>query len=351
MGWLRRMDPFTHAALGVAAAVAVAGRETNLRHAALAGLAAGLLPDIDIFLREPGDPLAIFRWHRHFTHSFAFTPVLALAGAALAWLPLFRRGPRYRDLIVPAWAAALAHLLNDAGTSYGTMLLWPFSRERVAWDILPIVDPVFLTGPLLLLALVAIRRRSRAWAFAALAWMTAYAGFGYAWRGRAEKALMEFAAARGDAVARFTVKPAPLSPILWRGVYESGGRVQAVAIRPGLVRVKLWPGDSATLLREGDPANPAPGTRAGGIVEELRAFSGGWLTATPLAGGRTLIGDARFSLLPHGVEPLWGVTLRPGHDDELPLAYMCPRDAGTPYGTFFGMILDNADAPAWAIVR
>eukprot|EP00494_Astrolonche_serrata_P005892 UN05909 len=33
--------------------------------------------------------------------------------------------------------------LLDACTSYGTHLLWPFSDERVAWNIIAIVDPVF----------------------------------------------------------------------------------------------------------------------------------------------------------------------------------------------------------------
>lgn len=345
------MDPFTHAALGVAAAIAVAGKNVNPRHAALAGLAAGLLPDADIFFRQEDDPLALFRWHRHFTHSLAFTPVVAVLGAAMARLALFRRGTRFRDLLIPAWAAGVVHVLNDAGTSYGTMLYLPFTRDRVAWDNLPIVDPVMLTIPLLILAILAVKRRSRTCALIALAWMVGYGALGAFQRERALDALHAFAKERGDKVERATVKPSPLSLILWRGVYEHDGVIRAVAIRPGVQSTKLWPGESTPALAAEDSRRPAPDSPAGRIVAELEHFTGGWMTATTLDSGEVLIGDARYSMLPQGVTPMWGVVLKPGDNDTIPRAHIERRDGDTPYRTFFGMILDNDNAPAWGIIR
>ena len=339
------MDPFTHAALATAAGLAVARKGANLRHAAVAGLAAGMLPDLDIFIREAGDPLAIFRWHRHFTHSFAFLPIVTATAAALAWLVLIRRKPRYRDLLVPAAAGALSHLLIDAGTNYGTLLFWPFTRVRTSWDFLPIIDPVFVTLPLLALAAHAATRRSRPAAVAALAWMTLYSGFGMLQHARAQAALRAHAEAQGRSPVRTLTLPAPLSLMLWRGLYESEGRIHAVAIRPGFSGVKLWPGDSLPLLRESDPACPRPGTPAGDTVDELRNFSSGWLSMSQLPDGRLVAGDARFSMLPTGIAPMWGVSFRPGRDDEMPVALMRRRDGDAPYKTFFGMLFDNADAP------
>lgn len=339
------MDPVTHAVLGMVAGLATARKGVNARHAALAGFAAGLLPDIDIFIRERGDPLAIFRWHRHFTHSFAFSPVLAATAAGLAWLVLIRRRPRFSDLLVPALAGVVSHLLLDAGTTYGTLLGWPFSRARVSWDFLPIIDPVFVTLPLLVLAVVAVARRSRGVAIAGLAWMALYSGFALDRHARALDALRAHAEAQGRRPARWMAAAAPLSPMLWRGLYESEGRIYAVAVRPGFGGTKLWPGESVAVFPEDDPAMPMSGSVAAGMVAELRRFSSGWLSASRLPDGRIVVGDARFSILPQGAEPLWGIVLRPGRDTEPPSAFMGRRGADAPYRTFFGMLFDNADAP------
>ena len=44
------------------------------------------------------------------------------------------------------------HGLLDACTSYGTVLFWPFSNERLTWNNISIVDPL-LTIPALILLL------------------------------------------------------------------------------------------------------------------------------------------------------------------------------------------------------
>lgn len=339
------MDPLTHASLGTAAAMAVAGRTANIRHAAVAGFAAGLLPDIDIFFRAADDPLGHFRWHRHFTHSFAFSPIIAATGAALAWLILIRRKPRYRDLLVPALAGGISHILNDAGTSYGTLLFWPFVAVRDAWDILPIVDPVFLTLPLLTLAVAAVVRRSRVTAHAALAWMAAYAALGLVQHTRAEHAVREHAREQGHTVERVKVNPAPLSLLLWRGTYAESGNIRAVAVRPGFTGTKLWPGDTVREAVPGRDGIPLPGTPAGDAVLALQNFTRNWLGASPRPDGHLLIGDARFATLPQSATPLWGVTINPADPSEPPRLAMNRRGDDAPYRTFFGMILDNENAP------
>ncbi len=55
------MDNVTHAALGIAAGIAVRRSGTSLPAAALAGLLAAEGPDLDVFIRSAGDPLVSFR--------------------------------------------------------------------------------------------------------------------------------------------------------------------------------------------------------------------------------------------------------------------------------------------------
>ena len=59
------MDTITHGALGIAVALLVAP-EGLRKKAALAGLIAAELPDTDVFLFSPGDPLFTLQIHRHF---------------------------------------------------------------------------------------------------------------------------------------------------------------------------------------------------------------------------------------------------------------------------------------------
>lgn len=343
------MDPLTHAALGIVAASVCASRKTPLRHAALAGLAAAWLPDLDILLRAPGDPLAAFRWHRHFTHSVAFSPVIALVAATLA-RALLRRKTDWRALLFPAWAGAMSHLLNDAGTSYGTLLAWPFSAVRTSWDILPIVDPLALTLPLAVLAGIALTRRSRTAAWIGLGWMAVYATLGATQHARARLALdahLREAGVRADSVY---VTPAPLSLVLWRGVVEADGQLRAFAIRPGLGAVKLWRGDSAPAAKPGRDGVPPPGTPAGDAARDLFAFAQGRMSRVALPDGTIRLGDARFSRLPHTILPMWGVDLDPAAPEKPATAAIRTGVSAGEFRTFLGLLFDDGDAPPGAVI-
>ena len=115
------MDIITQGVIGAAAAQCGA-RPDRLRVAALAGAIGGLLPDTDIFIRWPSDPLLFIEYHRHFTHSLLFIPFGALIAAALSWL-LTRRKEAIRTLYWPCLLGIATHGLLDSCTSYGTHLL------------------------------------------------------------------------------------------------------------------------------------------------------------------------------------------------------------------------------------
>ena len=106
------------------------------------------------------DPLAIVRYHRGITHSFLALPFFA---AILAWLTragfalLKKKFKSLRDIESPSWpilfviyAIAIAsHIILDAMTSFGTRIWDPLSQERVAWDLLFIIDFSFTAIALL----------------------------------------------------------------------------------------------------------------------------------------------------------------------------------------------------------
>lgn len=180
------MDPITHGIAGAligkaffakppssATGSSVPGTRSvsTARVAIFAATLGAVFPDVDVFVDAfTRDPLAIARYHRGFTHSFIGLPIFAVV---LAWLThVFfssyakRRGSeQWTPPSVPAlfgiYAAGIAsHILLDGCTSFGTRTLNPFSKARVSWDFLFIVDFVF-TALLLVPQLAAWVHRRR----------------------------------------------------------------------------------------------------------------------------------------------------------------------------------------------
>lgn len=306
------MDNVTHAALGIAAGIAVRRRGGSVSAAAVAALLAAEAPDLDVFIRAADDPLVSFRWHRHFTHSFAFMPAWALLSA---WLTAFcfRRRPDvgWRELFLPALAGALTHLLCDGCTSYGTMLLWPFTEIRYAWDCLPIVD-LLATLPLLALAILAWRRASRRLATAALLWFAAYASLGLWQHARAERSLRAWLAEKNIAPSRLAVKPTISNLFVWRAIWLHDGRWQVAALRNlPFTDTRLVVGESRAAWSADSAGNPPAASVGAQVIADFSRFTGGWNTydAQP---GAILVGDIRFAMLPTSGKPLWSVRAAPG---------------------------------------
>jgi len=125
---------------------------------------AAVAPDADVFFDFfTKDPLASLTVHRGFTHSLLGVAVLAPLLALLFWR--FTRDKDYLRLLGLAVLGLLWHLVTDLCTSWGTMVYHPFSRERVVWDLLFIIDFTF-TATLLFPHLLARIYRERAGALA-----------------------------------------------------------------------------------------------------------------------------------------------------------------------------------------
>jgi len=147
------MDPFTHGLSG--AILARSFPKTPIPHRYVWLLAAvAMLPDIDYLLKFISD-ITYLRYHRGITHSFLMLPIWS-------WL-IYSILPRQRDRqpYMP-WligAALVAHIFLDLITSFGTMILAPFSDSRASLDLLFIIDPIFSALLLLPLAMMLLFRR------------------------------------------------------------------------------------------------------------------------------------------------------------------------------------------------
>jgi inner membrane protein len=298
------MDTLTHGLLGAAASQAIFGRQLP-RSAGLIGLVAGMAPDLDLLLSMTADPLASILYHRQFTHSLIFIPVGALLVSLLfIWMRSFK-GVR------PAvFGAALVgyglHGPLDACTSYGTLLLWPFSYTRIAWDVIAIVDPIF-SLTLLVGALWALAVRQPRPAQVAVSLALIYLGFGVWQWNRALGLQHQLATARGQVIERGRVLPLPGSLVSWRSAYISAGQIYVDGARvPWWTAPLVKPGGSTrliTLEMLPRPMGEREDTRR--AFEVFSWFADG-LTA-PVEGVPATIGDMRYAAEASSLMPLWGL--------------------------------------------
>ncbi|MBD5607262.1 MAG: metal-dependent hydrolase [Desulfovibrio sp.] len=211
------MDPVTHAASGAIAMLAIKNRPATLWAWPLAAIACAS-PDIDlVFIHTP---LEFLELHRGITHSFAFMPVMSLI-LALLFYPLWRKSTKKRWSFVGVWffccLMLLLHTWLDVVTTYGTMVLLPFSHYRVRWNSLFIVD-LCLTLPLLW-ALWRWRAK-RGLIVLALLWTFVYPAAGVGFNYWHTNQWREKLASENTPVAESRVLPDLFMPLFWRIIYE-----------------------------------------------------------------------------------------------------------------------------------
>ena len=279
-----------------------------MRLALATGAAAGMAPDLDVLIRSSSDSLLAIEYHRHFTHALAFVPVGALAVALILWPFIHRWRPEVKFARVYLWSllGVGSHGLLDALTSYGTRLYWPFSDERVAWNIISVIDPLF-SAPLALLLMLGAWRRNRRLVRIAALWAIFYLGFGALQHHRAENIVVHWAEQRGLPIERALAKPGFANLVLWRGLVDDGERFHALAIRilPGRPTM-VWEGSTVQHYR---PEGVPPASRLAGDLARFEHFSSGWTYRYFRydTDDAAFIGDFRYAIDPAGQRPLWGI--------------------------------------------
>jgi len=320
------MDPLTHGLLGGVTAQ-VLFRKKVTPALTVTGALAAMAPDLDFLIHSRADPMLFFEYHRNFTHSLAFIPVGGFLIGLLLWL-LWSRKPPLREMLLAATAGYATHGLLDACTSYGTMLLWPFSTRRISWDLIFILDPIY-SCILLLGFWISLKRRLGNAAILSLVLATLYLGLGAFQHHRALYWQQELATQRGQVPERYRVIPAPGPFLLWRSLYLSQGRLYVDALRTAYTGAgTYWVGGSLPEFQDQKLEAEAPeNSTLGRDLKIFRWFTEGYvalLQERPLE-----LGDLRYSALPDGLQPLWGLRVDPENPDQHPRRLRFPwRESG-----------------------
>jgi len=210
------VDTLTHALSGALLARATAPEDApprSLLRRIAAGFFACAAPDLDFVVAFVG-PVEYLQNHRGVTHSLVLLPLWALL---FSWvLAKILREPRgWRSLYGVAALGLALHIAGDVITSYGTMILAPFSDWRSQIGTTFIIDLWFSGIIVAGLLASAFLHRSRWPAVAAIAVLAGYVGFQYLQKEKAIEFGERYARDHGIGGATVSVQPRPVSPFNW----------------------------------------------------------------------------------------------------------------------------------------
>lgn len=257
------MDNLTHSLLGVTLSRAGFNRLTP--HAGWLMLLAANIPDADI-VTGLHSPICYLEYHRGWTHSAVWSPLVALGPLLLWWLLVRKRRPGPREWIgayVASLAGVISHFLMDWLNVYGIRLLLPFRTEWLRLDWVFIVDLwiwlilfVAVCGPLLARLVYseigARGGKGRGAAWAALVLVALYLGL----RSQTHDRAMETLRARiyqSETPIRVAATPNPANPFRWTGLVETATAWHVVEVNlnrdfdPDAARIFYKPERSAVM--------------------------------------------------------------------------------------------------------
>ena len=289
------MDPISQGTVGAAFAQSSANKN-NIVKISVIGFIAGLAPDLDVLIRSSTDPILFLEYHRQFSHSLFFIPFGALI-VTLFLYPLFKKSLSLKAVYLASFLGYATHGLLDACTSYGTLLFWPFSNERITWNNISIVDPLF-TIPILIFVGTAIKTRKRLFSYCAIVWVTFYLSLGFVQYDRAFEAANKLALSRGHSPERLTLKPSFGNLILWKSIYQHEEKFY--------VQSSTW--CSGEGIRIFDYQRHLPNLNKDSQqrkdIERFRWFSQDYLGFDE---EKNLVTDVRYSMIPNQIAPMWGL--------------------------------------------
>lgn len=220
------MDSLSQLSLGAAIGEALLGRTLGSR-ALLLGAVFGTLPDLDVVITPFVDVVGFLEHHRGASH--ALPVLLPLSVLLAAWFRKSARPGPEKDVSFGRWLVFLllvfvTHVGLDCFTSYGTLIYWPLSDERVSWSSIFIIDPLY-TVPLLLglLPCLWLDREFRGRRVAnslGLLLSTLYLGWSLAGKSWAEEEFRNEVRRQGIEASRLMTGATPFNTILWHAVVE-----------------------------------------------------------------------------------------------------------------------------------
>jgi inner membrane protein len=330
------MDPLTHGLVGATASQSFSDKK-KIRPAAFTGAVSAMLADLDYFIHIPSDPLFNIEIHRQFTHSLIFIPVGALIASLLLWW-FMKKHLTFKELYLYSILGYATAGLLDAFTSYGTQLLWPLLETRFAWNLISVVDPIVTVG-LIFFVGMSLYKREKKLAWFGGAWLIFFLLFGFIQHQRATSAAKQLASDRGHTVEKMVVKPTIANQRVWRANYIYDGTIYTDAIRTGLISgIDIYEGESAPRIIIENEFSEFEGTVFYSDLLRFKQLSENFLVRHPEK--PNVIGDARYSMLPTKLIPLWGVEVDTT-DTERHLPFLYFRDAGEEIRSEFTDMLLN----------
>ena len=320
------MDPLSQGLVGTSVSHLYIKNKRLVLLSIIAFLSA-MSPDLDIFFRSDEDPLIFLEYHRQFTHSLIFIPIGGLVCSIFFYFVLARRYEiDFMPVYIVSTLAYATHGLVDATTSYGTQLYWPFSNERVAFNLISVIDPLF-TFPILLLLFFSILKKNYFLSILSVIWIFSYYSLGKYQEQRVTKYMMEIVSERGHKPDSLLIKPSFANIIVWKSIYEDNDVYYVDAIKVGLEEIYLG-GTSIEKLNIDKSFPWLDKTSQQAIdIERFRWFANGYLAVSPLNSSHII--DVRYSTLPNKVLPLWSIALEKSARSNEHIKYVTSRSTSS----------------------
>ena len=217
------MDSLSQLVLGAAVAEFTLGKKIGNK-ALLIGMLAGTLPDLDVAINPLLDTVSGLDQHRGFTHSISFW-LLGSCGLAILSKKVFKLSLTIKEWFWMYFWVFSTHAILDCFTSWGTQIFWPFSKIRVAFKSIFIIDPLY-TIPLLLSVILCFfitkNKRLRQYInVIGLVLSTGYLILTLGIKFHINSVFQETFNVHTPKVSRFETKPTAFNTILWSATAET----------------------------------------------------------------------------------------------------------------------------------
>lgn len=328
------MDPISQAVVGVTAAKSQ--KKNNTLLVILIAASAGMAPDLDILINSDKNPLLSIAYHRHFTHSFFFIPFGALLVTTFYYLFLKNKFT-FKRIYLISFSAYSTHGLLDACTSYGTLLYWPFSNERVAWNLISVVDPVF-TITLILFLFLSFFLKKRIFLFLPVIWILFYFFLCLAQKNRALNALNDLINIRDHKASQILIKPSFGNILLWRTIYAHENKFYIDAVN---VFKFSYICHGTSVIKE-SPEEILQNFKKDSILyQDVKKFI--WFSNDYISFDKknNMISDIRYSFVPNGDTALWGIKINENNDHEHVRWYSKNNPDNKVSGKFFSLLISE----------
>lgn len=217
------MDSLSQIVLGAATFALVKDKEIG-KKALLYGAILGTIPDLDVLLNPFFTDIQQYAIHRAFSHSIFFLFPLSLIFGI--WFHKKYKTP-YFGWFWASFLALFTHPLLDICTTYGTRILYPFSKEFYSLNNVFVVDPLYTIWLLIACIVLLILKKDNSFRkkiiATSLTISTLYLVWGLVIRTFIYNEFTEKLNSENILFSKLTVTPTPFNTFYWQVVVKTDG--------------------------------------------------------------------------------------------------------------------------------